>query len=178
MSKEAGPNWAFKIMTLIHDNPLRRKFSNAVSTLKNAGLKSGQTVLEIGCGPGFFTIPAAKILGEKGILYALDVHPLAIKSVTRKIQKANVTNVKLVLENATNTSFSDNHFDLAFLFGVPRMIKNSQFFSTLLEELYRIIKPKGILSIKTRNKEIVSEVERNGFIHQKVKDGILIFIKS
>jgi len=47
-------------MSLIHDNPLRRKCSNPYKTLEEAGLKSGQKVLEIGCGPGFFTIPTAK----------------------------------------------------------------------------------------------------------------------
>ena len=44
-----------------------------------------QKVLEVGCGPGFFTIPTAKIVGEEGVVYAADVHPLHVCSVKQSI---------------------------------------------------------------------------------------------
>lgn len=178
MSKKAGSKLAFKIMALIHDNPLRRKFYKVFSTLEDTGLKSGQTVLEVGCGPGFFTIPAAKIIGEQGKLYALDIHPLAIESTTLKIKKEKLTNTETVLADITNTNFSNNFFDLIFLFGVPRMIRNELFLNDLIKESYRILKPKGIISIKTTNKEIVPKLEKNGFVFQRDKNGIIIFNKS
>jgi len=178
MSKKAGSNLAFKIMAFIHDNPLRRKFSKVFFTLENAGLKSGQTVLEVGCGPGFFTIPAAKIIGEQGKLYALDIHPLAIESATKKIKKEKLANVETVLADVTNTNFHNNFFDLIFLFGVPRMIRNEEFFNDLLIESFRILKPKGILSVKTTRMEIIPKVEKREFIFQESKEGIIIFTKS
>ena len=64
----------------MHDNPLLPIFRNPHKLLKAAELKPGQKVLEVGCGPGFFTIPAAKLVGKEGFIYAVDVHPLAIKS--------------------------------------------------------------------------------------------------
>jgi len=88
------PGFAFKVMSLIHDNPLQWVFRNPYRLLKAAGLKPGQKVLEVGCGPGFFTIPAAKIVGEKGVIYALDNHPLAIKRVQEKLKKEGIENVK------------------------------------------------------------------------------------
>ena len=54
MSRTHGSKWAFKMMSLIHDNPFRRKFSNPQKTLENAGLKAGLKVLEVGCGPCYF----------------------------------------------------------------------------------------------------------------------------
>ncbi|MHA1851871.1 MAG: class I SAM-dependent methyltransferase, partial [Candidatus Heimdallarchaeaceae archaeon] len=66
MAEKPEPNWAFKIMSFIHDNAIRQKFGNPKKILKAAHLKEGQIVLEIGCGPGFFTLPAAEIVGEKG----------------------------------------------------------------------------------------------------------------
>jgi len=74
-------NFAFWIISVMHDNPLLPIFRNPYRLLEVAGLKSGQKVLEVGCGPGFFTLPAAKIVGEEGYIYAVDVHPLAIKKV-------------------------------------------------------------------------------------------------
>ena len=60
-------NFSFRIISLMYDNPLLPYFRNPQRLLKAAGLKPGQKVLGVGCGPGFFTIPAAKIVGgEEG----------------------------------------------------------------------------------------------------------------
>jgi len=77
---------AFWMISAFHDNPLLPLFRNPYRLLRAAGLKPGQTVLEVGCGPGFFTIPTARIVGEKGMVYAVDINPLAIRRVMGKIQ--------------------------------------------------------------------------------------------
>ena len=41
--------------------------------LRSLGLRAGQTIADIGCGPGFFTVPAARIVGEDGHVYAADI---------------------------------------------------------------------------------------------------------
>ena len=51
------------------------------------GAKRGDVILDYGCGIGFNTISAAEIVGKEGIVYALDIHPLAIKSVEKKIKQ-------------------------------------------------------------------------------------------
>ena len=79
--------FAFWIITLMHDNPLLPIFKNPYKLLEAAGLKPGQKVLEVGCGPGFFTIPAAKLVRKEGFIYAVDVHPLAIKKLKKRLRK-------------------------------------------------------------------------------------------
>lgn len=60
VGKSRMSDTAFKVMALVHDNPLRYIFGNPIKTLKAAGIQLGQQVLKPGCSPGFFTIPAAK----------------------------------------------------------------------------------------------------------------------
>ena len=58
------------MISFVHDN-LYGLFVNPYKLLNVAGLKPGQKVLEVGCGLGFFTILATKIVGEKGRVYVI-----------------------------------------------------------------------------------------------------------
>ena len=75
----------FKMMSLVHET-LYGLFRDPYEALNAAGLEPGQEVLEVGCGPGFFTAPAARIVGEKGNVCALDINPLAVKRAQQKIK--------------------------------------------------------------------------------------------
>jgi ubiquinone/menaquinone biosynthesis C-methylase UbiE len=175
--KHHHSNFAFWMISVMHDNPLLWIFRNPYKLLKAAGLKPGQKVLEVGCGPGFFTIPAAKVVGEEGFIHALDVHPLAVKKVKKKIEKAGVKNVKPLLTNASRTGLPDESIDLAFLFGL-RYIAGG--LGNLLSEMHRILKPKGRLSFEeTRGSEekLVQELERGGFSHSGKQGRILLFTR-
>ncbi len=168
-------HWAFRIMSLIHDNPIRRKLSDPYQTLETAGIKLGQKVLEIGCGPGFFTIPAARIVGETGIVFALDIHPLAIDSVQKKIKNEKIDNITLLKADATNTGLPDLSIDIAFLFGVPRLLRNELVFKDVLTELYRVLRFNGVVSIKSSKKKLIKIVENNSMSFLGEENGILKF---
>jgi Methylase involved in ubiquinone/menaquinone biosynthesis len=171
MNRKPEPDWAFKMMSLIHDNPLRQILTDPYKILKTAGLCSGQRAVEIGPGPGFFTIPAAKIVGEKGIVYAIDIHPLAIKRIQEKIRKEGITNVKAILADASQTGLPDQSVDLAFLFGIVHHIDKD--LEAVLNELCRILRIGGVLSIQSSSsKRLVELVERNGFVYSRDKDRI------
>lgn len=170
-------NFAFWMISLMHDNPLLPIFRNPYKLLRAAGLKSGQKVLEVGCGPGFFTIPAARIVGEDGLIYAVDVHPLAIERVKKKIEREHIRNVKLILTNASSTGLPERSVDLAFVFGL-RYIAGG--LGNLISEMYRILTPGAVLSFeKTRGSdtELISEVSGMGFVFLEKKGRILIFTK-
>ena len=109
---------AFWMISLMHDNPLLPHLKNPYRSLEIAGIKPGQKVMEVGCGPGFFTIPAAKIVGTDGIVCAIDVNPRAVKRVEEKIRKYGVDNIKPILGNAANTELQDSSVDLVFIFGL------------------------------------------------------------
>jgi ubiquinone/menaquinone biosynthesis C-methylase UbiE len=168
---------AFWMISLMHDNPLVPLLKNPYRLLETAGLKPGQKVLEVGCGPGFFTIPAAKIVGGDGIIYSTDVNHRAIKRVEEKMRKYGIVNIKPVLGNAANSGLQDSSIDMAFVFGL-RYIAGG--LSNLVLEMNRILKSGGILSFeKTTGSDdkLVEEVERAGFIKIEKKGRIFVFTK-
>ncbi len=179
MNEKPEPSWAFKLMSVIHDNPLRRKFSNPYSTLISAGLKPGQRVLEIGPGPGFFTIPAARIVKETGTVYAIDIHPLAIEKISERMQKEQITNVKVYLADARNTGLPTDSIDLAFLFGVIHNLDAK--FQELLKELDRVLVRNGIIAIqrfRCARDELISVMKDHGFSYYRSKKRLFLFTNA
>ncbi len=134
----------FKMVSLVHET-LYGLFRDPYEALNAAGLEPGQKVLEVGCGPGFFTIPAARIVGREGSVTSLDISPLAVERVQQKIEREGATNVETVLTDAAHTGLPDQSFDLVFVFGLAHPVGDMQ---DILNELHRILKPAGILAIE------------------------------
>ena len=137
---------SFKMMSFIHET-LYGLFRDPYKALKAAGLEPGQEVLEVGCGPGHFTIPAAEIVGAEGKVLALDVNPLAVAHVQQKIEAQHVTNARTMLANAAQTDLPDQSFDLIFVFGVARPIGGME---AIWAEMHRLLKPDGTLAVEGR----------------------------
>jgi len=168
MSKADGMH--FRMMSLVHET-LYGLFRDAYKVLSAAGLEPGQKVLEVGCGPGFFTIPAARIVGEKGSVCALDINPLAVERVRQKIEGQGVTNVKTILADAAQTGLPGQSFDLIFLFGLAHPIGDVE---NILTELHRLLKPAGTLSVEGRLRPpngLFHAVKRRGRISRFRKVG-------
>ena len=86
---------------MIPDERERRKWQNPQSTLLDAGLRPSITLVDIGCGDGFFALPAVRIVGETGKVYAFDEDPDAID---RLKWKATRRRRRRRLPNTLNTS--------------------------------------------------------------------------
>jgi protein-L-isoaspartate O-methyltransferase len=171
-------NIAYLMIRLMHDNPILPMVRNPYKLLKAAGLVEGQKVLEVGCGPGFFTIPAARIVGNEGHVYAIDVYPRAVERVKKKIEKEALKNVTAVCTNASKTGLPGGSVDLAFLFGLRYIAGGLE---NMISELHRVLKSGGSLSFeKTAGSEmeLVEEVKRRGFTHTGKEGRIFLFKKK
>jgi ubiquinone/menaquinone biosynthesis C-methylase UbiE len=154
---------SFKMMSFVHET-LYGLFRDPYKALKAAGLKPGQKVLEVGCGPGHFTVPAAEIVGDGGNVLALDVNPLAVAHVQQKIDTQHVANARTLIANAAQTDLPDQSFDLIFLFGVARPIGGIE---AIWAELHRLLKPDGTLAVEGRLRppgKLFRPVKRQGRI--------------
>ena len=103
--------------------------------------------MEVGCGTGFFTIPAGELVGDEGRVYAIDPHPLAIEQVARKVRDAGLTHVRLIRADATEAGLASGSIDLALLFGV--VPSPTLPLDRLLPEMYRLLRPEGALAVWT-----------------------------
>ena len=138
-------NWLFKPAGFLMESRLRQWLMNPVKTLNGAGIAPGQTVLEVGCGTGFFTIPAAKLLGDEGHLVAMDPLLDYTRRVSKKIESAGLKNVRVVKRDALNTGLNTASMDMVLLFGVipfPSLPLNR-----LLPEMHRVLKPGGSMAV-------------------------------
>ena len=71
------------------DNPFRRLFHNPDRILGDY-VKPGHTVLDIGCGLGYFTLAMARMVGEKGKVIAVDLQPQMLKRLRRRAERSGV----------------------------------------------------------------------------------------
>jgi len=85
--------------------------------LKEANINSGDIILDYGCGPGNYSIPAAQIVGDKGKVFATDMHPLSAQFVLKNARKANITNIETILTSC-KTGLNENSVDVVLLFDV------------------------------------------------------------
>jgi ubiquinone/menaquinone biosynthesis C-methylase UbiE len=124
------------------DNPIRRRYMSRV--LGHTGIQPGERVLELGPGPGAFTVEAARRTEPDGTLVAVDIQPKMIANVERKAQAAGLINVETHVASAYELPLDDGSIDRAFLVTVLPEIPDRQ---RALAELRRVLKPDGVLSI-------------------------------
>ncbi len=133
-------NLHFKAMAL--KLQLRDFLTPPEKTLREAGTKPGFHVIDYGCGPGGYSLAAAELVGAKGRIYALDIHPLAVERVQRIATERGLANIATVLSDCA-TGLGDNSVDVVILYGTFHGVGNR---ARLLRELHRVWKPDGVLS--------------------------------
>jgi ubiquinone/menaquinone biosynthesis C-methylase UbiE len=146
----------------------RDLFSPPARVLLDLSIKEGSRVLDFGCGPGGFTFAAAKLVGESGRVYALDVHPLAVKTVKALALKKRLQNIR-VIQSDCATGLADESVDLVILFDTFHHLSNP---ADVLSELHRVLKEDGVLSFSDHHMseaDILSSVTEGGLFKQGEK---------
>jgi len=148
-------NFLFQFMLVGYK--FRDFFLPRLNMLREVGIKPGFHVLDYGCGPGSCIPSLAELVGESGKVYALDIHPLAIRKVQDIASKKQLANVETILSDC-QTGLPDNTLDTVLLYAAFHHLSDP---GVVLKELHRVLKPNGILSFSDRHmkeKQIVAEV--------------------
>jgi ubiquinone/menaquinone biosynthesis C-methylase UbiE len=174
----AASHVLYKLIALAMESPLRRTINDPLEALTGAGLRPGMEVLEVGCGTGFFTIPAAHLVGREGSIHAIDLHPLALEEVSRKVKEAHVDNVTIRKADAVETGLPDSRFDVILLFGV--IPSPTLPYRHLLPEMNRMLNKNGTLAVWTVFPFLlVRSITKDGlFTYMGKKLGVHTFMKT
>lgn len=135
------PHWA---AFGLERNPIRNGFWPPAKMLDRFGIEPGMRVLEVGPGGGYFTIEAAKRVGDKGKLCAIDIQPQMIAKTKKKVEQSGLANIELEVADAVDLPFEEEYFHLVFMSGVLGEIPDQK---AALREFHKVIRPGGILSI-------------------------------
>lgn len=138
-------NLLFKPAGWLMESRLRQFFQDPERILDGADLKAGQTVLEVGSGTGFFTLPAAKRIGTAGRLVAMEPLLSYTERLSDRLAQAGLGNVDIVRRDALDTGLDDLSIDRAILFGV--LPHATLPLNRLLPEMHRVLKPDGTMAV-------------------------------
>ena len=123
--------------------PFRNIFLSPKKLIQRLDLQENHRVLEIGPGPGYFSVPVSKVL-KKGSLVLLDIQQEMLDIAKKRLEKRKIENVDYLLCNGVEIDLEANSFDRVFMVAVIGEIENR---NKYLKEIHRLLKDDGMLSI-------------------------------
>ena len=169
-------NLDFKVMSFFFS--LRDKFKKPINKVEKIGIQTGNTIIDYGCGLGSYTIPAAELTGPEGKVYAVDIHPLAIKNVQKKIKKYDLQNIDTIKTDC-KMDIKDNSIDIIMCIDVFHAFGAKE--AIILKEFYRILNQNGFLLVNDHHyqeDELLSKVLNHKiFALMKKEDDLYFFNK-
>lgn len=130
--------WAFTLLL-----PFRNMVLSAEKLISRLEITDNHCVLEVGPGPGYFSIPVAQKL-KSGKLYIADIQPEMLEYAQKRLRKERIRNVEYSLCNGSSFDFESNFFDIIFLVTVIGEVENKEAY---ISEFNRMLKPDGVVSI-------------------------------
>ncbi|MDX8341108.1 methyltransferase domain-containing protein [Draconibacterium sp. IB214405] len=120
-------------------------------------LKEGQIVVDYGCGPARYVKNASETVGPNGKVFAIDIHPMAISNVNRKIEKHGLTNVEALQADGYSCALPNRIADVVYALDMFHMIEQP---TELIRELARIVMFHGIIVIEDGHQSRAETLEK------------------
>ena len=121
----------------IFDNPLRRLFQKPEKILGGL-VQQGQTVLDIGCGMGFFSLGMARLVGEKGRVISVDLQKKMLNALERRARRAGLSSRIQLHQCQTDRIGISEQVDFALSFWMVHEVPDKKAFLT---EVFSLLKP-------------------------------------
>jgi SAM-dependent methyltransferase len=122
-------------------------FGTAEKVLEQAGITPGMRILEIGPGPGRFTVPMARRVaerGQNGSVTCIEIQSEMVDMLRKRLQMENIANVEIFQEDAQQLALPADSFDMVLLVNVIGEVPDAQ---VLFRECVRVLKPNGIVAV-------------------------------
>jgi ubiquinone/menaquinone biosynthesis C-methylase UbiE len=157
--------------------PERELEENATRALKQLELRPGMKVCDLGCGNGYWTLPIARVVGETGRVYAVDIQPEMLHQLKSRLGRARLRNVEPILGDVDDPRLpADVSLDLVLMVDVYHEFSHPQ---SMLWEIRNSLAPQGVAALleyreedpqvpikplhKMSKRQIMREYQENGF---------------
>ena len=154
-----------------------RDWQDTEEIMARLHLGAGDIVADIGAGSGYFTLPLASRVGDKGLVFAEDIQIEMINYISRKVEKLDLKNVRVIFGKPEDPSLLDNFFNLVFLANTYHELEKP---FLMLENIKKDLRYSGRLAIidwdpakrspfgppieeKVPENTVINELERAGF---------------
>lgn len=142
--------------------------------LRRVGVAEGGSVLDFGCNNGNYTLPAARIVGKPGRVYAVDKDKTVLCELRRAAKRKGLSNIEFIhVPEDGKLPLRVGSIDIVLLYDVlhrgylPEAAQRKQ----VLENIHRVLKPGGLLSFYPTHtgkyglsiEESIREVQNAGF---------------
>ncbi|MGC8608518.1 MAG: class I SAM-dependent methyltransferase [Thermoplasmata archaeon] len=119
----------------------RKEWENPDDVFKDVPFERIHTAVDLGCGPGFFTIPIAEKISD-GYVYAIDANENMLEALKKRVPKGMIDRIKTINSTATYTGIESESVDFVFMANVFHDFNDRK---AVLSEIRRILKNGGIL---------------------------------
>lgn len=177
---------------LLSTEELRKTFMPPEDILGDFLTSKHENMVDLGCGAGYFTIPAASKLPQ-GIVYAIDRQQNMIDITLERAAQQGLSNIRGIVASATNIPLENHKIDALLM---SMMFHDVPEQDTMLSEAKRILKQEGILymvewdqvesdfgppmNIRIRPGALTNTLEEAGFtvqhMHHAAKNGAVYFV--
>lgn len=161
----------------------RQREEDCRMLLEALALKPGQTVCDLGCGNGFYTLEVARQVGPEGTVYAVDIQPEMLQLLVARARQAKLFNIRPVLGTVIDPRLPVGEVDLVFCVDVYHEFSHPEQMLTRIRQSLRLsgqivlaefrgedlavpIKPLH----KMTKAQVRRELEPNGFTLQREFD--------
>jgi cyclopropane fatty-acyl-phospholipid synthase-like methyltransferase len=164
----SGAAWLTRNTREAEENPAR--------LLRALKLKEGQTVCDFGCGNGYYTLQLARLVGARGVVYAVDIQPEMLELLADRAEPRGLDNIKPVLAQADDPGLPEGEFDLVLMVDVYHELSDPP---AVLAAVRASLKPRGRVAVvefreedpdvpilplhKMSQGQVMREIPPNGF---------------
>lgn len=126
------------------DDPRRRELIPTEKIFSLINLQQGQQVLDLGCGIGFLTLPAAKVVGSEGFVFGMDIQEAMLVEGLARSSRLGIKQIAWVLTPPDQISLPTGSVDCVLLGLVAHEVPDQE---NMLQECFRVLRPNGHLGI-------------------------------
>jgi ubiquinone/menaquinone biosynthesis C-methylase UbiE len=121
----------------------RKEWQDPEKIISQLGVKKGMTVADLACGPGFFVVPLARVVGKDGRIFAVDRSEIMLGYLRSYMARSKTDSriVKIVEADVSKTSIPSSSCDIVLFANILHDIDDPKMF---FEEVKRISKPNAI----------------------------------